>query len=45
MITTNMEDYPEHRINFYTLLKEINQKCFRAFFQIPGEVFKVVIHI
>ena len=43
MITVNMEDYPEHRINFYTLLKEINQKCFRAFFQIPGEVFKVVI--
>ena len=43
MITINMEDYPEHRINFYTLLKEINQKCFRAFFQIPGEVFKVVI--
>jgi len=39
----NMEDYPEHRINFYTLLKEINQKCFRAFFQIPSEVFKVVI--
>ena len=43
MITTNMEDFPEHRINFYTLLKEINQKCFRAFFLIPGEVFKVVI--
>lgn len=43
MITTNMEDYPEHRINFYTLLKEINRKCFRAFFQIPGDVFKVVI--
>jgi len=43
MITTNMEDYPEHRINFYMLLKEINQKCFRAFFQIPGDVFKVVI--
>jgi exportin-1 len=43
MITVNMEDYPEHRIKFYTLLKEINQQCFRAFFMIPGEVFKVVI--
>ena len=45
MITTNMEDFPEHRINFYTLLKEINQKCFPAFFHpsIPAEVFKVVI--
>jgi exportin-1 len=43
MITTNMEDFPEHRINFFNLLKEINHNCFRAFFQIPGEVFKVLI--
>eukprot|EP00960_Hanusia_phi_P076603 768584-Hanusia_phi.AAC.3 len=43
MITTNMEDYPEHRINFFNLLKEINHHCFRAFFQVPGEVFKVLI--
>mmetsp|Transcript_2101 Transcript_2101/g.4795 ORF Transcript_2101/g.4795 Transcript_2101/m.4795 type:complete len:1086 (-) Transcript_2101:355-3612(-) len=43
MITTNMEDFPEHRINFFNLLKEINHSCFRAFFLIPGEVFKVLI--
>jgi len=43
MITANMEDFPEHRINFFNLLKEINHKCFRAFFMIPGEVFKVLI--
>jgi len=43
MITTNMEDFPEHRINFFNLLKEINHSCFRALFLIPGDVFKVLI--
>ncbi len=41
MITQNMEDYPEHRINFFQLLKEINHSCFRAFFMIPAEAFRV----
>uniref|UniRef100_A0A7S0M413 Exportin-1 n=1 Tax=Cryptomonas curvata TaxID=233186 RepID=A0A7S0M413_9CRYP len=43
MITQNMEDYPEHRINFFQLLKEINHACFRAFFMIPAEAFRVLI--
>ena len=41
MITHNMEDYPEHRINFFQLLKEINHACFRAFFMIPADAFRV----
>ena len=28
MITKNFEDYPEHRINFFKLLKELNAHCF-----------------
>mmetsp|Transcript_33911 Transcript_33911/g.66171 ORF Transcript_33911/g.66171 Transcript_33911/m.66171 type:complete len:1090 (+) Transcript_33911:310-3579(+) len=43
MITTNMEDFPEHRINFFNLLKEINHSCFRALFMIPGDIFKILI--
>jgi exportin-1 len=35
MITTNMVDYPEHRIHFYLLLTSIITHTFQAFFQIP----------
>jgi exportin-1 len=35
MITANMLDYPEHRINFYLLLTSIITHTFQAFFQIP----------
>ena len=35
MITANMEDYPEHRINFYLLLTSILTHTFQSFFQIP----------
>ncbi len=28
MITRNFEDFPEHRINFFKLLRAINSHCF-----------------
>jgi exportin-1 len=31
MITKNFEDFPEHRINFFKLLKELNAHCFPTF--------------
>ncbi|KAL9652070.1 hypothetical protein ABK040_000411 [Willaertia magna] len=43
MITTNFEDYPEHRINLFTLLKSINKNCFQSFLQIPAQGFKLII--
>lgn len=43
MITTNMLDYPEHRINFFTFLHEANQHCFYALFSIPAHMQKLVI--
>jgi exportin-1 len=43
MITKNFEDYPEHRINLFQLLREINQYCFQVFFQIPPQGFKLII--
>jgi exportin-1 len=43
MITKNFEDYPEHRINLFNLLRAINKHCFQAFFDIPPAGFKLVI--
>eukprot|EP00541_Cyclophora_tenuis_P008379 CAMPEP_0116562894 /NCGR_PEP_ID=MMETSP0397-20121206/12424_1 /TAXON_ID=216820 /ORGANISM="Cyclophora tenuis, Strain ECT3854" /LENGTH=410 /DNA_ID=CAMNT_0004089263 /DNA_START=202 /DNA_END=1434 /DNA_ORIENTATION=- len=43
MITTNFEDYPEHRIRFFEFLKSINQYCFPALFSIPSEHQKLVV--
>ncbi len=28
MITSNYQDYPEIRLEFYTFLKEVNEHCF-----------------
>jgi exportin-1 len=37
MITKNFEDYPEHRANFFHLLRAVNSNCFAAFFAMPGD--------
>jgi exportin-1 len=43
MISTNMLDYPEHRIEFFKFLNEANQHCFHALFSIPSHHQKLVI--
>ncbi len=43
MITKNFEDYPEHRANFFHLLRAINSHCFAAFFTISAQSFKLVL--
>jgi exportin-1 len=43
MITANFEDFPEHRINFFTLLKAVNTHCFQSLFAIPAEHQKLVV--
>lgn len=43
MITTNMQDYPEHRIAFFKFLHEANQHCFYGLFNIPPSHQKLVI--
>ena len=30
MITANFEDYPDHRLKFFSLLRAITNHCFRA---------------
>jgi len=43
MITTNFEDFPEHRIRFYEFLRAVNSYCFPALFNIPPEHQKLVV--
>ncbi|GLE00729.1 hypothetical protein PINS_up009517 [Pythium insidiosum] len=43
MITKNFEDYPEHRMNFFELLKAVNEYCFESLFALPQELQKLVV--
>ncbi|SGZ37858.1 probable Exportin-1 [Hanseniaspora guilliermondii] len=43
MITKDLTNYPEHRVEFYNLLKQINSKCFNALLQLPPAAFKLFI--
>jgi exportin-1 len=38
MITKNFEDYPEHRLKFFFLLRAIASHCFRALFSLSSQV-------
>eukprot|EP01018_Ginkgo_biloba_P022927 Gb_02784 [translate_table: standard] len=37
MITKNFEDYPEHRLKFFSLLRAIATHCFRALFALSSQ--------
>ncbi|KNC82546.1 exportin-1 [Sphaeroforma arctica JP610] len=43
MINKDMSEYPEHRANFFELLKAINQFAFPALLAISPDQFKLVI--
>jgi exportin-1 len=38
MITKNFEDYPEHRLKFFSLLRAIGTHCFQALIQLSSQV-------
>jgi hypothetical protein len=38
MITKNFEDYPEHRLKFFSLLRAIATHCFPALIRLSSEV-------
>jgi len=38
MITKNFEDYPEHRLKFFSLLRAIAAHCFPALIRLSSEV-------
>ncbi|XP_022861573.1 protein EXPORTIN 1A-like [Olea europaea var. sylvestris] len=43
MITKNFEDYPEHRLKFFSLLRAIATHCFPALIQLSSEQLKLVM--
>ena len=44
MIKNDLVEYPEHRVEFYKLLKEINSKSFSALLQLSGDAFQSLIN-
>ncbi|KAF5108167.1 hypothetical protein DV495_001561 [Geotrichum candidum] len=43
MINKTMNDYPEHRVEFFKLLRTINLESFPALLKLPEDVFKQTI--
>lgn len=43
MINKDFSEYPEHRVEFFKLLREINLRCFPALLQLDQRQFKLVI--
>jgi len=44
MIGSDYVSYPEHRLNYFVLLKNIVQYCFQSIFTLNPEQFKVVVN-
>jgi exportin-1 len=43
MINKDFSEYPEHRVEFFKLLRAINLHCFNALLKLDGRQFKYVI--
>ncbi|KAK7204456.1 CRM1 C terminal-domain-containing protein [Myxozyma melibiosi] len=43
MINKDFTEYPEHRVEFFKLLRAINLHCFPALLKLPGPVFGYVV--
>ncbi|KAF2769653.1 hypothetical protein EJ03DRAFT_272029 [Teratosphaeria nubilosa] len=43
MINKDFSEYPEHRVEFFKLLRAINQRCFPALLKLDQAHFKLVI--
>jgi exportin-1 len=43
MITVNFEDFPDHRLKFFSLLRAITNHCFRALFTLAPDQLKLVV--
>lgn len=44
MIKNDFVEYPEHRVEYYKLLKAINSKSFKSLLQLSGEAFQSLIN-
>ncbi|KAK9462554.1 CRM1 C terminal-domain-containing protein [Lipomyces oligophaga] len=43
MINKDFTEYPEHRVEFFKLIRAINLHCFPALLKLPGPVFGYVV--
>lgn len=43
MINRDMEEYPEHRLNFFSLLHALNHECFDVLISLPPEHFRLIV--
>ncbi|VDK31878.1 unnamed protein product [Taenia asiatica] len=43
MINKDLEEFPEHRTNFFTLLQAVNAHCFSALMTLTAEKFKLIL--
>jgi exportin-1 len=43
MITRNMEEYPEHRIKFFGMVRAITNTCFHVLFEMSSEQLQLVV--
>uniref|UniRef100_A0A0R3TNP2 Importin N-terminal domain-containing protein n=1 Tax=Rodentolepis nana TaxID=102285 RepID=A0A0R3TNP2_RODNA len=43
MINKDLEDFPEHRTNFFILLQAVNTNCFQALLSLTTEKFKLIL--
>lgn len=44
MINKDFTEYPEHRVEFYKLLREIDLKSFDALLQLSGDAFQLLVN-
>jgi exportin-1 len=44
MINKDFTEYPEHRVEFYKLLREIDLKSFNALLQLSGDAFQLLVN-
>eukprot|EP00118_Oscarella_pearsei_P024873 m.306992 g.306992 ORF g.306992 m.306992 type:complete len:1067 (+) comp41797_c0_seq1:376-3576(+) len=43
MINKDFSEFPDHRTNFFQMLKAVTSNCFSAFLQLPSQQFKLVM--
>ncbi|KAH8852187.1 Exportin-1 [Schistosoma japonicum] len=43
MIDKDLEEFPEHRTNFFTLLQAVNAHCFSALLSLTPDKFKLIL--
>ena len=44
MINKDFTEYPEHRVEFYKFLREINLKSFNSLLQLSGDAFQLLVN-